>query len=486
MRRFLFLAPFLLLSVFCTISFAQFSPSIHQIESEYYARHPELVGKEPLLKSVIRTDLAKTTGLTHAVYGFHPYWVSTSIAQFYYYNLLSHIVHFSAEVDANGNLPETRNWLTTPLYDYAKNNNTKLHLCVTMFSNHSSVLLDAGKRMNLINNILYQLTTRGDGINIDFEAMSSSLAQSFRTFIVQLGDSLQKRNKELTVCLPSVDWSKTMFDAAFFSVTKPYVAYYFLMEYAYYWSGSSTAGPVAPLGNGSRTLDITNSINTYLSIGLPPEKFIAGFPYYGYDWPVVNSARMAATTATGKSVLYNAAKQKLPTLPAQDKFFDLEWNVPWYRYNNGTNWQQAWYDDSISLAMKYNTVKMRGLGGTGMWALGYDYPHPELWGALKSAFSIDSVEPLTEIPLAYVLSQNFPNPFNPSTELRFSVAKNSHATLQVFDIIGRRVAILFDQEAVAGTSYRVHFDGTNLASCVYIYRLDAGGVRLTRKMMLVR
>ena len=96
------------------------------------------------------------------------------------------------------------------------------------------------------------------------------------------------------------------------------------------------------------------------------------------------------------------------------------------------------------------------------------------------------VEPLPGLVANnYTLSQNFPNPFNPSTEIRFSIANTGMTTLKVYDVLGREVASLVNQELAAG-SYKATFDASRLASGTYIYELRSGEARITKKMMLLK
>jgi lysophospholipase L1-like esterase len=88
-------------------------------------------------------------------------------------------------------------------------------------------------------------------------------------------------------------------------------------------------------------------------------------------------------------------------------------------------------------------------------------------------------------PIGFQLAQNYPNPFNPQTEISFRVAELGSVKLQVFDLLGRTVATLVDDERPAG-SYTVRLDAAGLASGVYLYRLAAGRFVETRKMILAR
>ncbi|HEX9006047.1 MAG TPA: right-handed parallel beta-helix repeat-containing protein [Bacteroidota bacterium] len=90
------------------------------------------------------------------------------------------------------------------------------------------------------------------------------------------------------------------------------------------------------------------------------------------------------------------------------------------------------------------------------------------------------------VPRSYGLAQNYPNPFNPSTQIEFTLPREAHITLEVYNLVGQRVAVLADEVRQAGI-HRVLFSGEHLASGVYIYRLQAGGeATIARRMILVK
>jgi hypothetical protein len=90
-----------------------------------------------------------------------------------------------------------------------------------------------------------------------------------------------------------------------------------------------------------------------------------------------------------------------------------------------------------------------------------------------------------EILDGFSLSQNYPNPFNPVTNIKFTVPKNGHVTLKVYDMIGNEVGTICNSYLQKG-AYNGGFDGINLASGVYFYRLTAGEYTDTKKMTLVK
>jgi hypothetical protein len=85
----------------------------------------------------------------------------------------------------------------------------------------------------------------------------------------------------------------------------------------------------------------------------------------------------------------------------------------------------------------------------------------------------------------YSLSQNFPNPFNPCTQIKFALKKSGFVSLKVYDILGKEVATLVKSEFSA-RSYNVNFDASGLASGIYFYRLESGSFVQTNKMMLLK
>lgn len=96
-----------------------------------------------------------------------------------------------------------------------------------------------------------------------------------------------------------------------------------------------------------------------------------------------------------------------------------------------------------------------------------------------------SVEQESGLPTDFALNQNYPNPFNPSTMISFQLPVSSEVTLQVFDLMGRKVATLVDGNVEAG-HHQVPFNAGDLASGMYIYRLKAGANVFTKKLTLIK
>jgi hypothetical protein len=85
----------------------------------------------------------------------------------------------------------------------------------------------------------------------------------------------------------------------------------------------------------------------------------------------------------------------------------------------------------------------------------------------------------------FELSQNFPNPFNPSTVIRFQLPTAATVSLKIFDVLGREIQTLIEQKLMAG-NYSASWDGKRFASGVYFCRLQAGDFVQTKKLLLLK
>ncbi len=128
-----------------------------------------------------------------------------------------------------------------------------------------------------------------------------------------------------------------------------------------------------------------------------------------------------------------------------------------------------------------------------------EYSRPHLFGmyddtlfvyGFNSSTDVPESENQNLIPNKFALSQNFPNPFNPSTTIEYTLQSRSNVTITVFDILGRKVKTIFDQTMPVGT-HTAYWDGTNVennpvATGVYFYQIKAGDFVETKKMLLLK
>ncbi|MFW5973205.1 MAG: T9SS type A sorting domain-containing protein, partial [Bacteroidota bacterium] len=90
-----------------------------------------------------------------------------------------------------------------------------------------------------------------------------------------------------------------------------------------------------------------------------------------------------------------------------------------------------------------------------------------------------------DLPDSFELHQNYPNPFNPTTNIAYTAGRAAKISLTVYDVLGRRVALLDDRPVTPGT-YTVEFDASRFGSGMYFYVLESEGVRQSRSMVLLK
>jgi subtilisin family serine protease len=116
----------------------------------------------------------------------------------------------------------------------------------------------------------------------------------------------------------------------------------------------------------------------------------------------------------------------------------------------------------------------------------WGYGKVDVYNAAIEAGAVVSVNEIqSNSPVSYFLRQNFPNPFNPSTLIRYGIPGHAHVKLMVYNQLGQLIEMLVDQELDAGT-YEVEFNASHLPSGVYIYRLQAGGYGESKKLLLLK
>lgn len=371
----------------CVFSQDVLIKSIHQEQLEYYnslgKKYSYYENLQPSIKSKDR--LKSNCQLNNVVYGWHPYWVGSTY-QNYQWDLLSHFSYFSYEVDPIDGSPLTiHGWNTSSAVDAAlASGNTKVTLTVSLFSDHSTFFNSSTAPQNLINSLINLVQSRGaHGVNIDFEGLPSAYKLQFGNFMESLSIQMHAAipGSEISTVLYAVDWN-SVFD---FSLMEPHVDHYIIMGYAYYYQGSSSTGPCDPLyqfgSNYNYTLSRT--ISYYLNKGCPKDKLILGLPYYGYQWATTANSIPSNTSGSGTAKTFKEVKNNSSGFYAQNNHsYDYDSYTDVFVFNNNGP-HQCFITLEDGFRKRLEHVNNTGIGGIGIWALGYDDGYDDLWNGIE-------------------------------------------------------------------------------------------------------
>jgi photosystem II stability/assembly factor-like uncharacterized protein len=144
--------------------------------------------------------------------------------------------------------------------------------------------------------------------------------------------------------------------------------------------------------------------------------------------------------------------------------------------NGGINWSSQIIDTIQSLNSVYFIDVNNG------WVVG---DKGAILHTTNGGVTFIEEEKTNAVPNEFLLSQNFPNPFNPNTTIKYSIPNASKVTIKIFDVLGKEIETLVDEEKPIGT-YELKWNATKLSSGVYFYQLKAGDFIQTKKMILLK
>ncbi len=312
--------------------------------------------------------------LSRRVYGYLPYWSSIDL-QAFRWDLVSDVVTFSVGLGTDGTISNPHALPGAALLLAAHAHGVKVHLCATLFNSGAGeigvFLGSAAAQSRAIDSLVHLVAGAGaDGLNLDFEFVTSLYRDAFTTFVRRSHEALRSAvpGAELTLAMPS-STGYTGYDTASLAAATERLL---MMEYDWHWRTAPTTGASSPLPS------VENAVNGFAAVA-PVASLALGVPYYGYDWPAVSDSPGAATTGPGTTVLI---KDVFAKFSAFGRRWDSGSQTPWY-LEGGT---QGWCDDGQSLALKYQFVESKNLAGIMIWALGYDAGRREMWSAIDAAF----------------------------------------------------------------------------------------------------
>lgn len=210
-----------------------------------------------------------------------------------------------------------------------------------------------------------------------------------------------------------------------------------------------------------------------------------GQPWAGFFYHLEEAVTVTDQTVFRMQVWSNVADiqalfklelQQFPDVTTGDLFADVTASGEWLELE----WDLSGIDRDAPWDRVVIIMDLQGPAGTGgdrfTWYL-------DNFSILDGTTSIDQVS--SEIPQDLQLKQNYPNPFNPTTTIEFGLTDASFTTLEVYNMLGQRMAVLANEQLAAGW-HRVNLDASGLSSGTYIYRLQAGDRVETKKLMLIK
>jgi hypothetical protein len=227
---------------------------------------------------------------------------------------------------------------------------------------------------------------------------------------------------------------------------------------------------------------------------LPATTNINAFRFYGES-----STGNVATIALDNIVWYNTIDAAIPlpvelvafTVIARGNAVELNWTTATEVNNYGfeverksmNNWAKVAFVEghgTTNAPQNYSYTDNTFAGGAFLYRL----KQIDRDGAFQYSNSVEVTAALAAND--YHLAQNFPNPFNPSTTIRFAVKSPQRVSLNVYNMLGQEVRTLYNQEAEAGVVYAIPFDGSGLSSGVYYYRLRTADHTELKKMLMLK
>lgn len=324
------------------------------------------------------------------VYAFS-YSVGKSVWQNYQFDLLSHVSVSGYTVNVKTGGPMSRGtWVSSEMRDSARAAGCKVHLTVTTIGGNGStytMLSNPSVAQACIDSICHYVKVfDADGVCLDFEDMHQAKdAPLFADWTIKLRQALlnTNANAEIAVAGPIILGSDSIY-----TQRSLYGAIDFNVMMGYDFTGSfSGPGCTSPLP-GTSTFggwNLMAGIHTYLKRGVSPRQLVLALPYYGYTWNTASTEIGSSNAGYVGAVTYDNVTNGMPN-NGYVRHWDPASLSTYYTQTVNGQPRQTWMLDSLSLAMRYDSVLALGLRGMGIWELSYGCNSPELWELLNTKF----------------------------------------------------------------------------------------------------
>jgi len=429
------------------------------------------------------------------VVGYYPMWDrATFPAAAIHCEYVTHVNHAFAWPNADGTIAADETTVDTALINTVHRAGRKVLLSlggsgVTQTANFALVAADTALRRKFVANVVARLSAYGyDGADLDWEGPASAADRTNEVALVrQMRAAMRAVNTPwlLTMAVGVSDWSGQWRD---FAALQGSVDWFNAMTYDIFGSWSPYTGHNAPMvepaghaGDWSVTQGIAYLQQTR---GIPAAQLTLGLPFFGQRF--LNTTALYAPFGSAAEVTYTDVSGDRAA--GWTYAWDAVSEVP-YLVNPAKTALDS-FDDSASIAVKCAYAKASGLSGVMIWALGEDLVAGQQ--PLMQSVGV-AMSPPTGVSMAgaraagggFVLYGNYPNPFNPSTTIRYSLPARMNVSVSIYTILGQQVAELVRGVQEAGL-HEERFDAGSLPSGVYFVRVHAGESRAVKAMVYVR
>ena len=428
------------------------------------------------------------------VVGYYPQWVVGNLpVNEIDLNVVTHVIHSFAWPNENGSISSYDGMFGSGISDVIHNQGAKLLLSLGGWGNHAgfeAISGDDGLRELFINNLASILLVNGyDGVDLDWEFPDSEMDRENLNLLVSEMDSMFaiiNSDWMITMAIPVSNWFGQWHD---FEFLVNHIDFFNAMTYGTHGNWSSHSGHLAPLyfsppsdPDGSCHASMNYLSNTR---GIPKSKLNMGMPFWGVKWESSNINE--SFTGNTVDIMY----YDIPELIGNGwtYYWDNDALCPYLIKDDNT--RVITYENQQSIGLKCQYVLEQELGGVMIWALSYDKTNngQELIQSIQENYLSNYSEEPSLMPMNISLN-SYPNPFNPVTTLQYALPEDALVNIAIYDMMGRHVKTLINRSQTAGYM-SVQWNATNdnnepVSTGVYLYTIQAGEFRKTKKMVLLK
>ena len=299
---------------------------------------------------------------------------------------IDRLLFFELKVNADGQVAERNGWPEkwVDLRLAAKQKNTPLDLTLTLFdaAAFTSLFNSTGAIQRFLDEAVALAKQDGvAGLQLDFEiytAIAPETLNRYRGFVRELSNRLRRQSpsRNLSVFFP-IGGESVIYDAA----TLRLVNHVVLQGYDAHWKGSKNAGPLSPL-KGNEVVTWTKAVAQGVALGMPKNRTLISFPFYGYEWQVKGQTPRSETIGDGtitsfaplpSALLPNIQLNVLERIKRYGAVHDPVSGSSYYQFKrkNG-EFVEGWFEDVHGLKLKTDYLESEKLGGIAVFPLGYD------------------------------------------------------------------------------------------------------------------